>query len=341
MQIMIPVNEAPPIIAAVVIMCTFDVIVVALRFYVRRKLRTTLKCDDWLALSALIMILGLTAVLMIGVEEHAIGYSTPGFKEHGFVPLETANEKIKMSLKVQHILVTVVIAAYGMIKLSIILYYKRIFVVDKGNWRDKRNAFLNFLFIVILLWAIAFCFAQFFSCKGNISNAWNTTKSLATKCINTRKQAFAFATSDFITDVIILVVPIPMIWKLRLPTGRKVAITAVFLIGLFATIISFLRMLWVHWAVRNPFNQHSDSMRRRSTHLFWYYTEATIGLFTACLPSLSGFTRIDGFTSTLHTMRSKLTIPSRRSSSASDVQPITGPMTEPCTPTSEEMLDKV
>jgi hypothetical protein len=138
-----------------------------------------------------------------------------------------------------------------MIKLSIILYYKRIFVVDKGNWRDKRNAFLNVLFIIILMWAVAFCFAQFFSCKANVSNAWNTTKSLATKCINTKKQAFAFATSDFITDFIILVVPIPMvsggfrvsiargvaltsvqIWKLRLPTRRKVGITAVFLVGL-------------------------------------------------------------------------------------------------------------
>lgn len=54
MQIMIPVNEAPPIIAAVAILCTFDVIVVALRFYVRRKLRIPLKCDDWLALSALV-----------------------------------------------------------------------------------------------------------------------------------------------------------------------------------------------------------------------------------------------------------------------------------------------
>lgn len=54
MQIMIPVNEASPIIAAVAVMCTFDVVVVALRFYVRRKLRIPVQCDDWLALSALV-----------------------------------------------------------------------------------------------------------------------------------------------------------------------------------------------------------------------------------------------------------------------------------------------
>jgi len=192
---------------------------------------------------------------MFGVAKKSIGYSTPGFKENGFVPLETANDRIKMSLKVQHILVTIVVATYGLIKLSIIQYYKRIFVVDKGNWRDKRNLLLNILFIIILLWAIAFCFTQFFSCRKNISNAWNTTKSLATKCINTRMQAFAFATSDFITDVIIICVPIPMvriflsryagpgfllihsqIWRLRLPRGRKIAITAVFLIGLLYVI---------------------------------------------------------------------------------------------------------
>ena len=108
-------------------------------------------------------------------------------------------------------------------------------------------------------------------------------------------------------------------------------------------------MLWVHWAVRSPFSKHSDSMRKtldplsflpsnistglRSTHLFWYYSEAAIGLFTACLPSLSGFTKIEGFTSTLSTVRSRLSVSfsSRRSSSASDAQAII----EPCTPLEE------
>ena len=54
MQIMIPVGEAPGIIAAVVVMCVLDVIVVALRFYVRRRLRQQLESDDWLALAALV-----------------------------------------------------------------------------------------------------------------------------------------------------------------------------------------------------------------------------------------------------------------------------------------------
>jgi uncharacterized membrane-anchored protein len=54
MQIMIPVNEAARIVVAVVVMSVLDVVVVGLRFYVRRKLRLPLKADDWLALGALV-----------------------------------------------------------------------------------------------------------------------------------------------------------------------------------------------------------------------------------------------------------------------------------------------
>ena len=58
MQIMIPVGEAPGIIAAVVVMCVLDVIVVGLRFYVRRRLRQRLGSDDWLLFAALVRVLG-------------------------------------------------------------------------------------------------------------------------------------------------------------------------------------------------------------------------------------------------------------------------------------------
>jgi len=57
MQIMIPVGEAPGIIAAVVVMCALDVIVVGLRFYVRRRLRQRLGSDDWLLFAALVRVL--------------------------------------------------------------------------------------------------------------------------------------------------------------------------------------------------------------------------------------------------------------------------------------------
>ena len=54
---MIPVGEAPGIIAAVVVMCALDVIVVGLRFYVRRRLRQRLGSDDWLLFAALVCFL--------------------------------------------------------------------------------------------------------------------------------------------------------------------------------------------------------------------------------------------------------------------------------------------
>ena len=50
-------------------------------------------------------------------------------------------------------------------------------------------------------------------------------------CIDSVKFYWASATLNVITDLIVLILPIPLVWKLRIPTKRKVGISLIFIAG--------------------------------------------------------------------------------------------------------------
>lgn len=53
------------------------------------------------------------------------------------------------------------------------------------------------------------CFA--FACKGDWSAWWGSVLDLSTKCVETLKLELALVTTDFIVDVLIVIVPIPKV----------------------------------------------------------------------------------------------------------------------------------
>ena len=103
------------------------------------------------------------------------------------------------------------------------------------------------LFIVIS-WSIAFFFAIVFICGNDFSAYWTSTIVEKAHCVNTNMLHNAFAISDVVTDVMIIILPLPMvdcicersvnalaymlqIWRLHLTTRRKLGICAVFSLG--------------------------------------------------------------------------------------------------------------
>lgn len=61
---------------------------------------------------------------------------------------------------------------------------------------------------------IGFFFATLFECGSHVSAMWQSAEALQTYCPNTDSYDYGFAISDFITDVMILAMPIPLVSKL-------------------------------------------------------------------------------------------------------------------------------
>lgn len=100
------------------------------------------------------------------------------------------------------------VLALGCVKLSFLFFYRRVFTTGTSTWFSKTT---TSLIIVVLGWTIAFFFALLFACKGNWSAWWGSVLDLSTKCVQTLKLELALVTSDFVTDVLIMVLPIPMV----------------------------------------------------------------------------------------------------------------------------------
>ena len=84
--------------------------------------------------------------------------------------------------------------------------------------------------VVVIVWFIAFVFLQFFTCIP-LAYTWDKTIP-GGRCISANDVAY-YGTSplDILTNVAILILPIPDLWKLQMPPWKKLAITLIFLLG--------------------------------------------------------------------------------------------------------------
>lgn len=94
--------------------------------------------------------------------------------------------------------------ALGLIKLSVLFFYRRIF-------RGRAFDILNWILItLVVLWTLGFFLVQVFDCRTHFFTNWGPVKDLE-KCLNPFNQLFAYSISDVIIDVFILVLPVPLV----------------------------------------------------------------------------------------------------------------------------------
>lgn len=125
------------------------------------------------------------------------------------------------------------IITLSLIKLSFLFFYRRVFVYDKSNPRNLRNIVVLFTIALVILWGVGFSITYLSACRGDFSVRWSTESSeqIELKCINTFWMLYGLAISDFVMDCMIILIPVPMIWKLHLRSSRKLGILVVFLLG--------------------------------------------------------------------------------------------------------------
>lgn len=68
---------------------------------------------------------------------------------------------------------------------------------------------------------------------------------IAGKCLDNAITFYVLAAISIICDLIIFLLPIPLLLKVQINTRRKVALIAIFLLGLFTTLCSIMRMVQI------------------------------------------------------------------------------------------------
>ena len=109
-------------------------------------------------------------------------------------------------------------------KSSALFFYARVFTTN-----DKRYRFALWgTQLLVLAWIIAILIATVFLCIP-VKKSWlpDTTGH----CQDTQTLWLGSAISSVIIDLMILVMPMPMLWKLQLKLSRKIFITGVLICG--------------------------------------------------------------------------------------------------------------
>ena len=81
----------------------------------------------------------------------------------------------------------------------------------------------------LVLWCLAHVITVIFSCRP-IAFAWDKTIQ-GGKCINQNNFSYGTSAANFLTDIAVLILPIPWLVKLQMQPGKKVAVAGIFLLG--------------------------------------------------------------------------------------------------------------
>ncbi|KAI1101770.1 plasma membrane protein Pth11-like protein [Jackrogersella minutella] len=270
-------------IAAGMVLSVVDIIVVGLRFWLRRRQRLPLRSDDWLMIPATLMTLGIGIDLVYGVSQGALAYPTkvpPDAVGHVF---KIVTDQLTLANKVKYAFSILFVLAIGSIKASVLFFYLRIFSFGKSHVR----VILISLIILVAIWTTFWLFESIFLCGLDFWNAWGTTQDLITKCINWLHAELALCITDFVIDILIIAMPVPLIWRLKLSTGKKIVASGIFLLGAVTVAASLTRLVITVRALAGGWRHDGDEILAITLYLYWGMVECGVGIIAACLPTLT------------------------------------------------------
>ncbi|MCJ1403834.1 hypothetical protein MMC11_007057 [Xylographa trunciseda] len=244
-----------------ILFIVLEAIFVLLRYYARHLTGTPRGWDDLIIPAAWFANLGLSFVTVAGVGRHLAEVVT--YHPDQLVSWE----------KSLYALEWLYLSSIALPKISIVALYLRIFTS-----RTARITCYILIFVIVANW-ISFIFASTFQCSP-IAFQWDKTIAGGT-CFNIEAAFKASGAPNIATDAVILVLPIPTVWRLKASWVRKAGLMIVFLTGSIGTIASCMRM-------RSMFLTEAfiDNTWASVTLVGWSIAEAGLYLIAACLVAL-------------------------------------------------------
>ena len=168
---------------------------------------------------------------------------------------------------------------FGLTKLSVLLFYKRVF---RG---DTFNAAVWSMISIVGVWTVAFFFANLLQCYPVWLN-WEASGAQADSCIKTNTMYLAQAWTDVLTDLMILSLPVPCIWALQMPAKHKIGVTAIFLLGLLTVLAGIAKLIVFYQIIAKAAGGDYDLTWYETPAVLWPLVESALGIVGACLPLL-------------------------------------------------------
>jgi hypothetical protein len=137
---------------------------------------------------------------------------------------------------------------------------------------------------ILILYGLAFCISFAFQCRP-ISYFWTQWDGESEgHCDNFRLVNYIGSGMNIFFDLLVFFLPVPKLMQLQVrDTQRKVGIILTFLIGLFVTLCSILRLQFLA-----SIGKYTNATYHYNDIGLWSALEGDVGVICACMPSIMG-----------------------------------------------------
>ena len=173
-------------------------------------------------------------------------------------------------------------------KTSILIFYLR---MARNTQKLLRIASYVTLAIVNVA-GVVLTFINAFQCNPAMAAFTMDTPG---KCLSIVKLYLCSAPVNIITDLAILVLPIPVLTGMRLPRKQKTILVLTFGLGIFVTIVDVVRIYYLQQGFDSQniaggnggkLGSGTDFAWTARTALMWSAVEVNVGIICACIPTL-------------------------------------------------------
>jgi len=167
-------------------------------------------------------------------------------------------------------------------KLSALFFYVRVF---QGN---NRILSLNIWIAMSLVvgWLFSAYISTIFQCTP-IAKAWDP-RITDGSCINQYQWYLATAALSFLIDIYILILPVPVIWRLNMSLKRRISLLAAFFLAYSVIVLSIGRL--VSTTIIVP-QLYSDLDWYFPSYAYWACLEPAISLICISVPNIANLVR--------------------------------------------------
>ncbi|KAF2642029.1 hypothetical protein P280DRAFT_290946 [Massarina eburnea CBS 473.64] len=262
-------------IVSIVFLC-IAVAVFTARMWSRLGIAKNAGLDDLLITIAMLPLIGTTLATVLGMRIY-------GFQWHAWDQTKltyVTSRQLALAIEVNYL------AATSLTKISILCFYRR---MTNGTIRRKFIYWVWALIAFVVAYFISFSFAILFTCtpvEGNwrlFDMAWRLHNEL--KCHDEGVIIVVVVVISTLQDFIICALPVFLVWNLQMAKRQKVALIALFGMGLLTCVCGVMRTyfaIYVYYATY-------DTTWYAYYGWIWTSVEADLGVVCASAPALKFF----------------------------------------------------
>ncbi|TDZ18971.1 hypothetical protein Cob_v008051 [Colletotrichum orbiculare MAFF 240422] len=265
-----PVKRGPSLLIIEIVFLGIALTCLGLRMYVRLVKIRRAWWDDWLMVAASMFCTAVIVCVILAGELY-------GWNVHVW---DVRPSEISKSRQVSMAAQTLFLFASGLSKLSILSSYLRIAAPGTWFWR---LTWVTGAVVFALIWI--FLIVLWTQC----APIWHYWTPLADwgNCIAEWPPLAGQGITTVLTDVAVYCLPMPTLFRLRMPLTQRVSLAVLFGLGLVVVIASVARTYWVLYVEINYANDAGYDVTWDSYNIWiWTALEANLAVICGCAPAI-------------------------------------------------------